>query len=616
MNSKIFNILNFLLISLIIFIISLKWKSIGIPLNNHDEIVSILALKNYNPINDTIRYVIFISLPIISFIIFNYLFNKNNMLALSGILKKNSFDNQNLKIKEHKLLFLLLFSLIALEVITLNVSHYVLDTLHDGDYLTPAQNFFYYNQIWTASYTVHGGSNVIYPVLAWKLFNLKSIGAMKIFFIVLIAFLKISCVFLAFQLTKVSTLNKNGKIILFVSLSILLLGMSYYQLPLNYSLISYRDLYVILFLIFLIEAIISNKNQTILNFFISFLPIIAIIMHLDSGVYLYFVYFMYLIFLLINNEYKKIILNISFTLIFWIIFFFTIGKAEFYSFCFHFINMLKNVDLLHGTEFPNPFLDIFNDKQTHASRATKSLILQLMAGILICNAVINKNQNYSYNQKIVFIFIFCLSFIMYKNALGRSDSYHIRMSTDFPILIVCFFFINLMLRILDNKISNFINNKKITSTIIFFLLSIYALENIKFKNLFISKSNFKNLLLTKDDVYINSKTQNFIDFLKIEFKNEKCIYNFTEDLSLAYLLKKPSCNKYFAPWLTSGKKLEEDYVKNLKETKPNYIIYKSSQFRVDIDTVERLKNINKYILENYTPYFDNYGYEIYKIKKL
>ena len=102
--------------------------------------------------------------------------------------------------------------------------------------------------------------------------------------------------------------------------------------------------------------------------------------------------------------------------------------------------MLKNVDLLHGTEFPNPFLDIFNDKQTHASRATKSLILQLMAGILICNAVIKKNQNYSYNQKIVFIFIFCLSFIMYKNALGRSDSYHIRMSTDFPILIVCFFF--------------------------------------------------------------------------------------------------------------------------------------------------------------------------------
>ena len=115
---------------------------------------------------------------------------------------------------------------------------------------------------------------------------------------------------------------------------------------------------------------------------------------------------------------------------------------------------------------------------------------------------------------------------------------------------------------------------------------------------------------------MNSKTRNFIDFLKIEFKNEKCIYNFTEDLSLAYLLKKPSCNKYFAPWLASGLKLEEDYINNLKENKPNYIIYKSSQFRIDIDTVDRLKNINKYILKNYTPYFDNEGYEIYKIKKL
>ena len=616
MNNKIINLFNFLVISLIIFIISLKWKSIGIPLDNHDEVVGILTLKNYNPINDTIRYVVFISMPIISFITFNYFFNKNNVIAVSDILKKNSFDNQNLKINEHKLLFSLFFLLIIIEVVTLDVSHYVLDTLHDGDYLTPAQNFFYYNQIWTTSYTVHGGSNVIYPVIAWKLFNLKSIGAMKIFFIILIAFLKISCVFLAFQMTKISTLNKNGKLILFVSLSTLLLGMSYYQLPLNYSLISYRDLYVILFLIFLIETIISNKNQIILNFFISFIPIIAIIMHLDSGVYLYFIYFVYLIFLVINKEYKKILLNISFTLIFWIIFFLTIGKVEFYSFCFHFINILKNIDLLHGNEFPNPFFEIFQDKHQHASRATKSLMLQLLAGILIFNAIIKKNFNYSYNQKVVFIFIFLLSFIMYKNALGRSDSYHIRMSTDLPILIVCFFFINFILQLLDNKFSKYINNKNIIGMIIVLILSIFTLENIKFKNFSLSKNNFKNLLVAKDEMYINSETHNFIEFLKIEFKNEKCIYNFTEDLSIAYLLKKPSCNKYFAPWLASGLKLEKDYIKNLKETKPNYIIYKSSQFRIDIDTVKRLKNINKYILNNYSPYFDNYGYEVYKLKKL
>ena len=73
-------------------------------------------------------------------------------------------------------------------------------------------------------------------------------------------------------------------------------------------------------------------------------------------------------------------------------FFLIIGKIEFNSFCFHFLNILKNIDLLHGNEFPNPFLEIFQDKQQHASRATKSLLLQLLAGILIFNAVIKKKS--------------------------------------------------------------------------------------------------------------------------------------------------------------------------------------------------------------------------------
>ena len=95
------NFLNFLIISAIIFVVSFKWKTIGIPLSNHNEIISNITLKNYNPINDTIRYVIFISLPLISFILFNYFFNSKNVIAISDILKKNSYDNENLNIENY-----------------------------------------------------------------------------------------------------------------------------------------------------------------------------------------------------------------------------------------------------------------------------------------------------------------------------------------------------------------------------------------------------------------------------------------------------------------------------------------------------------------------------------
>ena len=190
-------------------------------------------------------------------------------------------------------------------------------------------------------------------------------------------------------MSKISILNKNNKLILFFILSIFLIGMSHYQLPMNYSLLSYRDIYVILFLIFLIEAIISNENRIIVNCLISFLPIISLIMHIDIGIYLYFAYFLYLFFLLINKDHKKILINLTFTIIFWFFFFLIIGRFEFYSFWFHLINIVQNIDLVHGLEFPQPFFEIGENKD--APRATKSLLLQLIAGIFIINAIINKN---------------------------------------------------------------------------------------------------------------------------------------------------------------------------------------------------------------------------------
>ena len=37
---------------------------------------------------------------------------------------------------------------------------------------------------------------------------------------------------------------------------------------------------------------------------------------------------------------------------------------------------------------------------------------------------------------------------------------------------------------------------------------------------------------------------NIINYLKEETVDEKCIQNFTEDLVIPYLIKKPTCTKY------------------------------------------------------------------------
>ena len=51
---------------------------------------------------------------------------------------------------------------------------------------------------------------------------------------------------------------------------------------------------------------------------------------------------------------------------------------------------------------------------------------------------------------------------MYKNALGRSDSYHIRMSNDLPLLINVYFIINYLILKLEKRFNlTILSNKKI-----------------------------------------------------------------------------------------------------------------------------------------------------------
>ena len=70
-----------------------------------------------------------------------------------------------------------------------------------------------------------------------------------------------------------------------------------------------------------------------------------------------------------------------------------------------------------------------------------------------------------------------------------------------------------------------------------------------------------------------------------------------------------------ASWLASPNHLQDNYIKSLKETKPNFIVYKSAYFRVDgILISDRLEKVDNYILDNYEFYKIINTYEILRIK--
>ena len=89
-----------------------------------------------------------------------------------------------------------------------------LDSLHDGDYLAPIINHIHLGGYWTSSFTVHGGENIFQPLLALKIFNVISVASVKFIPYLITFFIKFLSLILSFQISQISKLEKNYKLIM------------------------------------------------------------------------------------------------------------------------------------------------------------------------------------------------------------------------------------------------------------------------------------------------------------------------------------------------------------------------------------------------------------------
>tara|TARA_Y100000590_G_scaffold31353_1_gene34687 strand:- start:4269 stop:6131 length:1863 start_codon:yes stop_codon:yes gene_type:complete len=608
----------FFSIVLSIIVGTLLWGKIVLPIYNPLEIKGFLVLKNYNPTNDTARYIFFIVFPLLVFIFSKSLFS-NEKIKIREIIFENENkilnDNKNLKI-----LLFLFFCFIIFEFLSLNFPIRKIDLFHDGDYLTSPLNYLFTKKLWISSYTVHGGSNIFYPILAWKLFGVESIGAARFSSIFIILLIKFFSVLLSYQITKILKLNKETQLLFFTILSLILLSMSYYSLEWYGYYFSHRDIFVILFLIFFIELFIDSKFKFISTISIVVVANISILFHIDIGIYINFILFFYFLYLTIAKKFYDILVILFVFLISWTLTIYIIGLDEFVFFLDHVKTIALSMDLMHALEYPHPFFSILTD--SNGARATKGLLLQLSAGLLVLNYLISKNK-ITNSKKILFLFLFLLSFIMYKNALGRSDSNHIRMSLDLPILINSFFIIHYILNKISIKksVQNFLNTK------VSFLLSIFILifftivnkENYNFNYMINFKKNLITYVNIEDKYFLNEKTIKVINAYKKIIKNDNCVENISLSPAFPYLLKKPSCTKYYNSYLASPITKQKDYIEQIKKNDIKYILHEKndSNFINEIDGIslyERLELVNSYISKNYSKYKELEGFLIFEKK--
>ena len=603
---------NLLILSFVILSVafcSIIWKYINLNISNITQAQGTITLQGHSTDSDTLRYMVFILLPLLIFTVSYYLFKKTKTKSFKELIIFPKIQNTN----NYNIFFpaLILSMFIILQFFSLTLPIGSIDTFHDGELFSVTKNVILNGTFFIDTYTIHGFSDIFYPLIFWKLTGLETIGSGRLFFFFLNLLIKFFCLILSYQLIKFS--NVKSKAIFFIIFSLILLSFSDYQVPINFSLFSYRDIYIVLYLIFLTKLFTTHKDSLITNFFLGSIPPFALIMHIDTGVFLFVLLTSVLVYLIINKRFKISFQIISFGLLSLILLILFFGSEELNNFIKNALTIIVSMDYLHGTEYPEPFFSIGNDK--NGMRATRGLLLQLSAGLFVTYNLITKKNTMSNGGKVFFMFLFFLSFIMYKNALGRSDSYHIRMSNDLPILINSFFILNLVMLKIEKYFKSISLTKKNIVIYSFVLCFLVFFKDINFLKIKDYPREVQRLLNLPNSHFIDRNKDQFIkEYIKISAQ-DKCFQNFTDDLILLYLINKPSCTKFVASWLASPEHLQDEYIASLKNSKPKYIVYNSEYFKVDgIEMSKRLQKVDKFIQNNYKFFQKINTYDILKIE--
>jgi hypothetical protein len=149
----------FTIISLSILIVTLIWPLIRLPVNEN-EIIGQYSQNKYNSLNDIIRYLLFILVPIFSHCLYKSYYEKNFLKKLLFNLKtgnkKYFFEKKLLYI------FVVVFFLLILEFFSNPLSIEKVDLFHAGQKLSSAFKSSIDNSLWSGSYVTVG---IIYETL-------------------------------------------------------------------------------------------------------------------------------------------------------------------------------------------------------------------------------------------------------------------------------------------------------------------------------------------------------------------------------------------------------------------------------------------------------------------
>ena len=454
--------------------------------------------------------------------------------------------------------------------------------------------------MWSSSFVEYGLINFD-SILIWSIFDTKSIGSAKLLKYLYLLLNKCIVVLIIYNFSRFFFRDKKIQTIFFLIISLFSITLVDY-IQFEASEFPSRILILLIFQFLFFKVLTENKNWPLKSFLLGFTSSISILWTLDMGIFINLLLIFIIIFLIIRKDFKRIKfilfgLSIGFLSLIYII-----GLNEILYLLETFYFMITNVDQASGLIYPTPFL-------SGDARFTKALLLYILNGVLLIILCFKKDFEIPNSLKIFLISFFISSILVFKQALTRSDTAHIKAASGISYLIfisIILFFIFYFLK-KNNFSYNFFKNldKKISLNILSYLCiviySIFLLE-INFKNIFSFKKRVDIYIDQKNESFLDKETIKLVDFYKDISKNDNCVQSITNQATLPFLINKPSCTRYLSNWYNVTHKHQKEFINELKSKKPRILLYWSKLDVYNFNDEKRIPLIIQYIKNNYTTY--------------
>ena len=606
------NFLIYLLPLLSIFLVTYFWDQIKFDYNNHGEVIGYYSFFYHNDFTDTARYIFFTSIPLLLFFVLFILIKKDDCIKFNDLFVNYSIKKTQ---KNNLLIFSLYFYILilVLKFFSSEFSQNSIDIFHEGQLLVGAYNYFLSGELWKSTYIISGlFMDVLNANLAWFFSDTQSIGSYR-FYIFFLQFLTaISFILLSYNISKSLNYENNEEILLFVILS------SSSVFLVNTGGFVFRDLPIVFLLIICLELFRTHKKNNFLSIGLGFLTLLSLLWSLDRGMYFNATLTCVFIMLICMRRYLQIFYIILGVCLSWAAFYFIIGSDNFFLFFDQSFTILKYMDFQQGIIYPTPFSDELN-----ATRGTKNLLIIIINGFFVTSALLNKKNKIPHGTKLFLVILFIISFFFYKSGLSRSDSPHMKQAISFStilfVIFIYFHLLNFISKNFNNIKNNFIFKKKI---FLFLFLVIFYQGNIntyKIGNIFTFKDRYLSYINLHDNVFLLPGDKKVIEMFSRLVKDEKCVQMFNYHTAYSYLLKKKTCSKFSHIFNLGPKKHQFDYINELKQTKPKYILTGKNNQQYNASNIENNKSnflyysfVNPYVR---FPYINNFISNNYKTLK-